>query len=154
VIGGIKNPTWQRGGFFYDVRPAWAHTCGSESRCELVTVSLSVAQLREGDCAWIGRVAHKSRADKQEPHRKRCRTVATEAGALKSAWRKPAKEWIDTRNVRQIESFNVQSSLFGTQIKHMGVGYIQTASSGQLCIKRLKDKPSAKDWGEYSNSSC
>ena len=25
-------------GFFY-VRPAWAHTCGCKSRCELVTVS-------------------------------------------------------------------------------------------------------------------
>ena len=28
----------QRGGFFL-VRPAWAHTCGCKSRCELVTVS-------------------------------------------------------------------------------------------------------------------
>jgi hypothetical protein len=24
---------------YADVRPAWAHTCGCKSRCELVTVS-------------------------------------------------------------------------------------------------------------------
>lgn len=34
-------------GFFW-----WAHTCGCKSLCELFTVSLSVAQLSEGDRAW------------------------------------------------------------------------------------------------------
>ena len=33
--GLLKPP---QGGFFL-VRPAWAHTCGCKSRCELVTVS-------------------------------------------------------------------------------------------------------------------
>ena len=33
----------------------------------------SEAQLREGDRAWEGSVERKSRADEQEPHRRRCR---------------------------------------------------------------------------------
>jgi hypothetical protein len=32
----------------------------------------SEAQLREGDRAWVGSAERKSRADEQEPHRRRC----------------------------------------------------------------------------------
>jgi hypothetical protein len=40
----------------------------------------SETQLREGDRAWEGGVEHKSRADEQEPHRRRCQ--AGRAGPL------------------------------------------------------------------------
>jgi hypothetical protein len=35
-------------------------------------IEQSEAQLREGDLAWEGGVERKSRADEQEPHRRRC----------------------------------------------------------------------------------
>ena len=41
---------------YADVRPAWAHTCGCESRCELVTVSKAkrncVRATERGKEAW------------------------------------------------------------------------------------------------------
>ena len=43
----------------------------------------------------------------------------------------------DALALRQIEAFNAQCGLLGTQIKHMCGGHVQTASSGELRIKRL-----------------
>ena len=44
------------GAFVYLVRPAWAHTCGCKSRCELVTVSKAkrncVRATERGEEAW------------------------------------------------------------------------------------------------------
>lgn len=53
------------------VRPAWAHTCGCKSRCDLVTVSKvkgnGEGQLCQGDRSWEGNVERTSRFDEQEP---------------------------------------------------------------------------------------
>jgi len=54
------------------VRPAWAHTCGCKSRCELVTVSKAkrncVRATERGKEAWI-------------VNRRPCKTPATRMNA-------------------------------------------------------------------------
>jgi hypothetical protein len=50
----MKSPS--QDGLFFVVRPAWAHTCGCKSRCELVTVSKvkrnCVRVTERGEEAW------------------------------------------------------------------------------------------------------
>ncbi len=56
VVEEVLAPSFARGVGFFHVRPAWAHTCGCESRCELVTVSKAkrncVRVTERGKEAW------------------------------------------------------------------------------------------------------